>query len=234
MIDALCDSDRPESITVWKRSATVHTLLRELGEETIPVTREGLDTVPGKTREHLRALLQHHRLLPQRDVYLRRFEQWITAKLDGLPDEVRQPVQHFATWHHATFPTNIFDDGDTGTSISLGAHLTDVSEPFASRVRVHLAARPDLRTGAGPESSWLFSSTLADRHLHPNSVMDRLRDLGINLLGARHRAIGELVLGCPPSLVAEILGYSTQVAFLHASKAAEPSAGYAGRSVRSP
>lgn len=26
--------------------------------------------------------------------------EWTAPKLDGLPDEVRQPVQHFATWHH--------------------------------------------------------------------------------------------------------------------------------------
>jgi hypothetical protein len=68
----------------------------------------------------------------------------------------------------------------------------------------------------------MFPSTLAGRHLYPNTVMDRLRDLGVNLLGARNRAIGELVLECPPSLVAEALGYSPQVAFLHAEKAAEP------------
>ena len=37
---------------------------------------------------------------PKRDPYLPRFEKWIVAKLDGLPNEVRQPVQHFATWHH--------------------------------------------------------------------------------------------------------------------------------------
>ena len=64
--------------------------------------------------------------------------------------------------------------------------------------------------------------------------MDRLRDLGVNLLGARNRAIGELVLECPPSLVADALGYSYQVAFLHADKAAEPWARYAGRSIKSP
>jgi len=80
----------------------------------------------------------------------------------------------------------------------------------------------------------MFPSTLAGRHLHPNTVMDRLRDLGVNLLGARNRAIGELVLECPPSLVAEALGYSPQVAFLHAEKAAEPWARYAGRAIRSP
>lgn len=64
--------------------------------------------------------------------------------------------------------------------------------------------------------------------------MERLRDLGINLLGARNGAIGELVLECPPLLVAEALGYSPQVAFLHADKAAEPWARYAGRRSRAP
>lgn len=367
LVDALCASERPESIIVWKRSSKVQALLRGLSDGSIPVSHEGLDAASSKQAEHLRALLQHHGLLPQRDPYLPRFEQWIAAKLEGLPDEVRQPVRHFAIWHHlrrirakaaagastrgpvhsakqeitetvkflvwlhgtyqrtaaactqqdvdewlaagpttrtairtffvvakksrlntavtvqhrsaksspslsqdqrlawihelltgtsesrpyrvagmllllyaqplvkvVTFPTSIVDDSDTGMSITLGAHPTDVPEPFASLIREHLAARPNLRTGAGTESPWMFPSTLAGRHLHPNTVMDRLRDLGVDLLGARNRAIGELVLECPPSIVAEALGYSAQVAFLHAHKEAEPWARYAGRSVRSP
>jgi hypothetical protein len=367
LVDALCASERPESIFVWKRSPKVRELLRGLGDGSIPVSHEGLDVVSSKQAEHLRALLQHHGLLPQGDPYLPIFEQWIESKLDGLPDEVRQPVQHFATWHHlrrirakaaagastrgpvhsakqeitetvrflvwlhdtyqrtaascaqqdvdewlaagpttrsairtfyvvakrarlnttvtvqhrsaksspslsqdqrlawihelltgaseclpyrvagmllllyaqplvkvVTFPTSIVDDADSGMSILLGTHPTDVPEPFASLIREHLAARPNLRTGAGPDSPWLFPSTFAGRHLHPNTVMDRLRDLGVNLLGARNRAIGELVLECPPSLVAEALGYSTPVAFLHADKAAEPWARYAGRRIGSP
>jgi len=133
-----------------------------------------------------------------------------------------------------TLPTSVLDESDTGMRIALGQHPTDVPEPFASLIREHLASRPNLRTGAGPESPWLFPSTLAGRHLHPNTVMDRLRDLGVNLLGARNRAIGELVLECPPSLVAEALGYSTQVAFRHADKGAEPWARYAGRQLSSP
>jgi hypothetical protein len=132
-----------------------------------------------------------------------------------------------------TLPTGVVDDSDTGMSITLGAHPTDVPEPFAPLIRDHLAARPNLRTGAGTESPWMFPGTLAGRHLHPNTVMDRLRDLGVNLLGARNRAIGELVLECPPSLVAEALGYSPQVAFLHADRAAEPWARYAGRFISS-
>ena len=60
-------------------------------------------------------------------------------------------------------------------------------------------------------------------------MMMRLRKLGVNLLGARNRAIGELVLEVPPPLVADALGYSHQIAFKHADGAAEPSARYAGR-----
>ncbi len=90
-----------------------------------------------------------------------------------------------------TCPTSVVDDGDTGMGVTVGAHPTDVPEPFASRIREHLASRrPNLRTGAGTDSPWMFPSTLAGRHLHPNTFMDRLRDLGVSLLGARNRAIG--------------------------------------------
>ena len=133
-----------------------------------------------------------------------------------------------------TLQLSAVDDKPQGMSIKLGQRPTDVPEPFTQLLRTHIAERPNLRTGAGPDSRWLFPSTLAGRHLHPNTVMDRLRDLGLNLLGARNRAIGELVLEVPPSLVADTLGYSAKVAFLHADKAAEPWARYAGRQIHSP
>lgn len=44
----------------------------------------------------------------------------------------------------------------------------------------------------------------------------RLRDLGVSLFRARDRAIGELVLECPLSVVAAAIGYSYQLEFLHA------------------
>lgn len=367
LVDALCAAGRPESIIVWKRSAKVQQLLGVLGDGTIPVSHEGLDTVPGKPTEHLRAILEHHGLLPQRDQYLPRFEQWIDAKLTGLPDEVAQPVRHFAAWHHlrrirakaatgattrgpvhsakqeitetikfllwlretydrtaetctqqdidewlasgpttrsairtffvvakraqinttvavprrsaktnpslsqdqrlawihelltgtseslpyrvagillllyaqplvkvVTFPASLIHDDQNGMTLVLGTKPTDVPEPFASVIRAHVATRPNLRTGSAPDSDWLFPGYGAGRHLHPDTVMRRLRALGINLLGARNRAIGELVLECPPSLVADALGYSHQVAFLHANNAAEPWARYAGRQIASP
>lgn len=367
LIEALCASGRPESILVWKRSPKAQNLLRGLGDSTIALTHEGLDSVPGKPTEHLRALLQHHGHLPPRDPYLPRFEQWITAKLDGLPHQVADPVGRFATWHHlrrirakaaagaatrgpvhsakqeitetikfltwlhqtyqrtattctqpdidewlATGPTtrtairtffvvahrtrlntnvavphraartspsltqdqrlawihelltgaseslpyrvagmllllyaqplvkivtlqlSAIHDQPEAMTILLGQRHTDVPEPFAQLLRDHIARRPNLQTGSGPNNPWLFPSTLAGRHLHPNTAMDRLRDLGLNLLGARNRTISELVLEIPPSLAAEALGYSPQVAHLHADKAAEPWARYAGRRITGP
>lgn len=367
LIDALCASAAPESILIWKRSPKVQDLLRRLGEGSVTVTHEGLDAVPGKPTEHLRAVLQHHGYLPPRDPYLPRFEQWIAAKLADLPDEVRQPVLHFATWHHlrrirakaaagastqasvhwakqeitetikfltwlhetyhrtaatctqsdveewlATGPTtrtairtffviaerthlntkitvqhrtartspsltqdqrltwirelltgdsqslpdrvgglllllyaqplvkivalkiNVIDDKPEGMTITLGHKPTDVPQPFATLIRTHIARRPNLRTAGGPDSPWLFPSPLAGRHMNPNTMTYRLRDLGVNVLGARNRAIDELVLQVPPSLVAQALGYSTQVAFLHADKTAEPWARYAGRRIAGP
>jgi len=166
---------------------------------------------------------------------------WIHELLTGTSESLPYRVAGMLLLLYAqplvrvvTVPTTVIDDGESGMSITLGQHPTDVPEPFASLVRRHLAARPNLRTGAGPDSPWLFPSTRAGRHLHPNTVMDRLRDLGVNLLGARNRAIGELVLECPPSLVAEALGYSPRVAFRHAGKAAEPWARYAGRRIGGP
>ncbi len=67
----------------------------------------------------------------------------------------------------------------------------------------------------------------AGKHLDPQSIMLRLRNLGINLLGARNSALQNLVAEVPPPLVAELLGYSYQVTHRHAEVAAQPWSQYA-------
>lgn len=59
--------------------------------------------------------------------------------------------------------------------------------------------------------------------------MDRLRALGVNLLGTRNRATADLVTEVPPPLAADALGYSHQVAFKHAEAASGPWTRYVGR-----
>jgi hypothetical protein len=61
--------------------------------------------------------------------------------------------------------------------------------------------------------------------------MDRLRPIGIDLLGARNAALRDLVCQVPAPIVATQLGYSHRVTQRHAELAAEPMSKYA--SIRS-
>jgi hypothetical protein len=113
--------------------------------------------------------------------------------------------------------------------ITLGTEPAPVPEPFASLIREHVANRPNLRTAGGTvETPWLFPSIRAGNHIDPQSIMHRLRGLGIDRHGARNSALQNLVKEAPPPIVAELLGYSYQVAHLHAQKAAQTWSQYAG------
>ncbi|WP_235211086.1 recombinase XerD [Nocardia brasiliensis] len=114
--------------------------------------------------------------------------------------------------------------------LALGSEPVPVPAPFDKLLADHLANRPNLRTTAGLESEWLFPGYRAGRHVLPDTIMQRVRNLGINLLGARNTALRTLVTQVPPPLAAEMLGYSTQVVHKHAELAAQPWARYsAGR-----
>ncbi|ORB34421.1 hypothetical protein BST40_25560 [Mycobacterium persicum] len=64
--------------------------------------------------------------------------------------------------------------------------------------------------------------------------MQRLRQLGINLLGSRNGALRELVTAIPPAVVAEMLGYSDQVTQRHAAEAGNTWMQYASATDRKP
>lgn len=102
LIEVLCGVDRPESILTWKRNSQVLELLGGITSGAIPLTHDGLTAAgSGRHIDHLRSLLQHHGLLPQRDEHLARFEVWLADKLDAIDSPaVRAPVEQFATWHH--------------------------------------------------------------------------------------------------------------------------------------
>jgi hypothetical protein len=127
----------------------------------------------------------------------------------------------------ASIPMNKVLSAPDGLSLDLGVTPSPVPEPFAELLKRHINSRPNLRT-AGADNPWLFPGYRPGEHLHPNTVMDRLRWLGIDLLGARNTALRELVTQVPPPVVAEMLGYSDQVVHQHAALAAQPWARYNG------
>jgi hypothetical protein len=344
----------------WKRHPDVVSLLTKLGTGELTLSHDAIDQMPGQAREHLRELLVHHELLPQRDRDLARFEAWLEERLKAFDDkEIRQSLAQFATWHHlrkirrkaarghevhgsvhyakqeitevgrlltwlqsqdvtlatcaqghidqwvAEGPTSrslirtfinwarrnkhakglklqartprssplithekrldwlatcLRDEPDTlsyrvaavflllyaqplvriaalrcdqisitpeGVFITLGKEPAAVPSPFAELVIDLIKTRPNLQTGNGGVSPWLFPSTRTGHHLDPNTIMVRLRSLGIELLGSRNAALRELVQQVPPPIVASQLGYGPPMALRHAALVAQPDARYA-------
>ncbi|WP_231510982.1 hypothetical protein [Arthrobacter sp. UNC362MFTsu5.1] len=155
----------------------------------------------------------------------------LTEDVDTLPYRVAatllllyaQPVVKIA----AMKSTDVILTSD-GLRLSLGdGDPAPVPEPFASLLAEHLAARPNMRTGISSGSEWLFPGYRPGQHIHPNTLMIRLREVGIDLLGARNASLRALVKEVPAPLVAEMLGYSYQVTQKHAAAAASPWANYA-------
>jgi hypothetical protein len=118
-------------------------------------------------------------------------------------------------------------------TIRLGRDPLTLPELFADPVRPRVKNRPNMVT-TNSNSVWLFPSNRAGQHLHPSTIMLRLRQLGIDLRAARNRALADLVTTIPPSLVADALGYSYQTVFNHAANAGEHWARYAGHSADMP
>lgn len=93
---------KPQRLITWMRPAQVREVRRRLAVGEISMSHEGIDGLGhGHRVTHLRGLLEHHGLLPERDAYLARFEHWLQVNFDAIGEAaVRQPVEQFATWHH--------------------------------------------------------------------------------------------------------------------------------------
>lgn len=132
----------------------------------------------------------------------------------------------------AALQTSDITEEDDGLHLKLGKHPAVVPKPFADLLRTHMAHRPNLRTGSGPDSPWLFPGSRAGRHIDPMTITHRLLNLGVDRLGARSRAITDLATEVPPVLVADALGYAPVTVIGHAAAAGDTWARYAGRKAK--
>ena len=96
-------------------------------------------------------------------------------------------------------PCSLPDARRHETRFSLGTEPVPVPEPFVGMLLHHLHNRPHLRTAGGMIATpWLFPGYRPGKHLDAQSIVMRLRWLGINLLGARNSALGNLVAEVRP------------------------------------
>ncbi|MDP8961142.1 MAG: hypothetical protein M3N32_05950 [Actinomycetota bacterium] len=124
--------------------------------------------------------------------------------------------------------SDIVVDGDeVSVSVAEGEGVVPVPPPFSAMVTELAERRPHLTTAANLTSPFLFPSTSADKHMRPATLRLAVIRMGIDLMGARSGALRQLVLECPPAVVADALGYGYQAMDLHARRAGSPWSSYA-------
>ena len=106
-------------------------------------------------------------------------------------------------------------DTEGKLTVSFTDDRLQIPPPFDRIVRAHLDALPHTNTSAHRANTWLFPGMRPGEHLHQNTIMSRLRERGIDLLGARNASLRALVLEMPAPIVADALNYSYQVTDKH-------------------
>ncbi|MCU1527105.1 MAG: hypothetical protein JWP75_868 [Frondihabitans sp.] len=104
-------------------------------------------------------------------------------------------------------------------TISFTDDILAIPAPFDAVLRDHLSALPNQTTSAHRANEWLFPGRRPGQHIHQATLMNKLRDTGIDLRGARNAALRTLVLELPAPIVADSLNYSYQVTDKHRQNA---------------
>lgn len=105
--------------------------------------------------------------------------------------------------------------GDDGVTIRFATDQLRIPEPFAAVVRTHIHDLPNSNTSAHRDNVWLFPGAQPGQHIHQSTLMNLLRDAGIDLRGAKNAALRELVLQMPAPIVADSFNYSYTVTEQH-------------------
>ena len=102
LITALASAPSPSSVLDWVTRRSGARLLAGLAARAHhePVSHDLLDTYPQThALHHLRQLLVHTGVLPERTEYLNRIEPWLGQLLTSCPPAHAALVRPFATWH---------------------------------------------------------------------------------------------------------------------------------------
>ncbi|UFS60406.1 hypothetical protein [Subtercola endophyticus] len=109
--------------------------------------------------------------------------------------------------------------------ITLGSSESDVPALIAGPLWEHVSDRGNQRT-TNTGNNWLFPGYRAGQPIHPTTLADRFRTLGIDTQRARNTSLRDLTHQLDPRSLADLLGYSPRIIALHAARAATPMSDY--------
>lgn len=121
---------------------------------------------------------------------------------------------------------DVLRDGDH-TTLRLGDPPTPVPAPLADLLRAYIADRPNMATGANPNSRWLFPGRRPGQTMCPDTLRVLLRELDVPAQRGRTAAIRQLVVQMPAPVVAQAFGYHHDSTTRIANEVGSPWSGYA-------
>jgi hypothetical protein len=123
LVEALAAMENPRGGLNWLSKAATVERIRALATGVTPLSHEGLDALAmSNGREHLRALLVAHGVLPERDRYLAAFERWAQDRVHRVEDpKDRQLIAAYLRWHHGPRLSRLAESGDLSESRYAGA-----------------------------------------------------------------------------------------------------------------
>ena len=178
-------------------------------------------TVPHRAARSTRRLSEDERLAGIRDCLLSTSVPVATRTAMMLLLLYAQPLVRVC----ALRTDAITDTGDEMT-ITFDTQPVLIPTLFAETLRVHLADRSRSRTTTVTSSPWLFPGGRAGQHITHDYLLTQIRELGLNPLATRNRALDDLVTAMPAPVVADLFNYSYQVTTKHAAESGEPFSRY--------
>jgi hypothetical protein len=99
LAEAFESVDNPRSVIAWLSRSSGARLLAAMARDQVEVTHEALDAFPqGKPAAHVRYMLVHARILPERTEYLERVGPWLDRLLADQPAEDSKLIRAYAQW----------------------------------------------------------------------------------------------------------------------------------------
>jgi integrase len=224
LIAELSAVPRPESIITWMRHPATTDLLSKIGTRELQLNHEAFDAMPpSRSLEHLREMLVHHRMMPDRgDPRMARFERWLEQRLETLEPTpaIHTPIEQFARWHHLrrlrenTDPTRNMDNAtrcakqeitEAGKLLRwlLDEHNTAINDLQQAHLDTYLSEGPTTRSTVRNFIQWRARAGIAPpfktryrtaRTTPLNSSRQRL-DLIKTLAEAEHVALSTRIAG---------------------------------------
>jgi len=110
--------------------------------------------------------------------------------------------------------------------LKLGTDSTPIPAPFAAMFRELLESRRNTNL-YNRDSNYLLPGQRPRSHIDANTARAAITAIIGDILPARNAALRQLVIDCPPPVIAAMLDYSDQVTTKHAAAAGSPWMTYA-------